>query len=178
VSETTTEAAAPKEPTRWEPPISDAARPFWDATRERRLALPWCTVCDQPIWYPRAICPRCLGSEAIEWRDASGRATVYAVTVEHSSQTRALEAPYAVALVGLDEGVRLLTNVVGVPADQVAVGDRVQVTWEPLSDGRQLPLFTVSWPTAMPSPSARASGVIEPRAQRSRSAGGSAEPAP
>ena len=46
------------------------------------------------------------------------------------------------ALVDLDEGVRLLTNVVGVPADQVAVGDRVQVTWEPLSDGRQLPLFT------------------------------------
>jgi len=143
VSETKTDAgAAATEPKRLEPPVSDEGRPFWDATREGRLALPWCTVCEQPIWYPRAICPACLGSEAIEWRDASGRATVYAVTVEHSPQTRALEPPYAVALVDLDEGVRLLTNVVGVLADRVAVGDRVQVTWEPLSDGRQLPLFT------------------------------------
>jgi hypothetical protein len=140
-ADTTATATATKEPTRLEPPVGEAGRPFWDATREGRLVLPWCTVCEQAIWYPRAICPTCLGSEAIAWREAGGRATVYAVTIEHSPQTRALDAPYAVALVDLDEGVRMLTNVVGVPAEQVAVGDRVQVTWEPLSDGRQLPLF-------------------------------------
>jgi uncharacterized OB-fold protein len=138
-----TEAEKPQPtPKRLEPPVSDAARPFWDATREGRLVLPWCTICDQPIWYPRAICPNCLGSEAIEWREASGRATVYAVTVEQAGQTAALPAPYAVALVELVEGPRLLTNVVGVSPNEIAVGDRVHVTWEPLSDGRQLPLFT------------------------------------
>jgi uncharacterized OB-fold protein len=136
----TTKATPTPAPLRLEPPVSEAAVPFWDATSEGRLVLPWCTGCEQPIWYPRASCPACRGSD-IEWREASGRATVYAVTVEHSAQTRALEVPYAVALVDLDEGVRLLTNVVGVPADRVAVGDRVGVTWEPLSDGRQLPLF-------------------------------------
>jgi uncharacterized OB-fold protein len=128
------------EPTRFEPPISEVAEPFWNATREGRLLLPWCTACARPIWYPREVCPRCLGS-TLEWRESQGRGVVYACTVEHKAQTRALAAPYVVALVELDEGVRLLSNVVGRPPERVAVGDRVRVTWEPLSDGRRLPLF-------------------------------------
>jgi uncharacterized protein len=128
------------EPTRFEPPISEVAEPFWDATREGRLLLQWCTACACPVWYPREVCLRCLGS-TLEWRESQGRGVVYACTVEHKAQTRALEPPYVVALVELDEGVRLLSNVVGRPPDQVAVGDRVRVTWEPLSDGRRLPLF-------------------------------------
>jgi uncharacterized OB-fold protein len=86
------------------------------------------------------VCPGCLGS-TLEWRESRGHGVVYACTVEHKAQTPALEAPYVVALVDLDEGVRLLSNVVGCPPDQVGVGDRVQLTWEPLSDGRRLPLF-------------------------------------
>jgi hypothetical protein len=135
---TATEAPKPK---RFEPPISEEAAPFWEGTRERKLLLPWCTACPQPIWFPRAICPRCSGSD-IEWREASGRGFVYALTVEHTAQTRALAAPYVVALVELDEGVRFLSNVVGCPPEEVAVGTAVQVTWELLSDGRHLPLFT------------------------------------
>ncbi len=129
------------EPTRrQEPPISEVAEPFWDATRERRLLLQWCTACERPVWYPREVCPGCLGS-TLEWRESEGLGAVYACTVEHKAQTRALEAPYVVALVELHEGVRLLSNIVGCPPDQVAVGDRVRVIWEPLSDGRRLPLF-------------------------------------
>ena len=126
--------------TRLEPPISEVAAPFWDATRERRLLLQWCTACGRAVWYPREVCPGCLGS-TLEWRESRGHGVVYACTVEHKAQTPALEAPYVVALVDLDEGVRLLSNVVGCPPDQVGVGDRVQLTWEPLSDGRRLPLF-------------------------------------
>jgi uncharacterized protein len=128
------------EPTRFEPPISEVAEPFWDATREGRLLLQWCTACARPFWYPREVCPRCLGS-TLEWRESQGRGVVYACTVENKAQTRALEAPYVVALVELDEGVRLLSNVVGRPPERVAVGDRVRVRWETLSDGRRLPLF-------------------------------------
>lgn len=126
--------------TRFEPPISPVAARFWDATRERRLVLQWCNACRRPVWYPREVCPRCLGS-TLDWRESQGRGVVYACTVEHKAQTRALEAPYVVALVDLDDGVRLLSNVVGCPPEQVTVGDRVHVTWEPLSDGRNLPLF-------------------------------------
>lgn len=129
-----------REATRFEPPVSEVAEPFWEATRQGRLMLQWCRACAKPIWFPREVCPGCLGDD-LEWRQAGGEGTVYACTVEHKAQTRALEAPYVIALVDLDEGVRLLANVVGCPPEQVAVGDRVQVTWEPLSDGRQLPLF-------------------------------------
>lgn len=120
---------------RFEPPVGEAAEPFWAATRDGRLVLQWCTDCERPVWYPREVCPGCLG-DTLEWRDASGRGAVYACTVEHKA-----EPPYVVALVELDEGVRLLSNIVGCPPDAVGVGDRVQVTWEELSDGRRLPLF-------------------------------------
>ena len=127
---------------RFEPPVTDTSRPFWDATRERRLLLQWCTACDAPLWYPRDFCPACARSE-LEWREASGRGVVYAYTVEQrpTMPKRFGEAPFVVALVELEEGVRMLTNVVGGRPDAVTVGMPVQVTWEELSDGRHLPLF-------------------------------------
>jgi uncharacterized OB-fold protein len=127
---------------RMEPPLEEVSAPFWDGARKGELRLPWCAACNEPFWYPREVCPRCLDS-SIEWRKASGRGTVYAVTVENRPQNpgMAAMAPYAIALIDLDEGVRMLSNVVGCAADDVVVGMRVEVTWEPLSDGRQLPLF-------------------------------------
>ena len=130
-------------PARYEPEPSEVAAPFWDATRGHRLILQWCVACEQPVFFPRAICPRCLGSD-LEWRPASGLGTVYAVTIEHRPQNPAMAAmaPYAVALVDLDEGVRMLSNVIGVPPESITVGQRVTVAWEPLSDGRNLVQFT------------------------------------
>ncbi|MGH9229070.1 MAG: Zn-ribbon domain-containing OB-fold protein, partial [Acidimicrobiales bacterium] len=113
-------------PRRPAPPGSEASEPFWEATRAGRLVLPWCTACERPVWFPREVCPGCLGS-AIEWREATGRGVVHACTVEHRPRQPVLDPPYVVALVELDEGVRLMTNVVGCPPDRVAVGDRVRV---------------------------------------------------
>jgi uncharacterized OB-fold protein len=127
---------------RLEPPISDAARPFWEATKQRRLVLQWCRACEAPVHYPREACPRCLGTE-FEWREASGRGEVYSASVMHRPGNPAMadRVPYVVALVDLEEGVRLMSNVVGCAPEEVRVGLPVQVTWEPLSDGRALPLF-------------------------------------
>jgi len=129
-------------PRRAEPPASPAAEPFWEATRDGRLVLPWCTQCGRPHFYPRSACPHC-GAGTIEWRRASGQGEVYAVCVEHRPSLPAVfgEEPYAVALVELAEGVRLMTNIVNVPVSDVRVGLPVSVTWEELSDGRRLPLF-------------------------------------
>ena len=132
-----------------EPPVGADSAAFWEATREGRLLVQWCTACDRGVFYPRSFCPYCPdggnGGDTLEWRTASGRATVYAVTVEQNpaatGATFSGGEHYTVALVDLKEGVRMLTNVVGCPPDDVHPGMAVQVTWEPLSDGRQLPLF-------------------------------------
>jgi len=130
------------EATRFEPPESPAGAPFWEASRERRFTLPWCRGCEQALWYPRETCPHCHGTD-IEWRPASGRGTVYAASVQHrpANPLMADRVPYVVALIELDEGPRLMTNVVGCASDEVEVGMAVTVTWEALSDGRHLPLF-------------------------------------
>ena len=126
-----------------EPIASEVSQPFWDATRDGQLLVQWCLTCDAAVFYPREVCPSCLGTE-LEWRPSSGRGTVYAVTVEHRPQHPGLadRAPYAVALVDVEEGWRLLTNIVGCDPLSVTIGMPVTVTWEPLSDGRQLPQFT------------------------------------
>lgn len=136
----TAEGAATR--SRFEPEITPHTAPFWDATREQRLVIQWCPVCDAPVWYPRETCPRCLGHDH-EWRDASGDGVVDAVTVMHRAGFPAMagEVPYTVAMIGLPEGVRMMSNVVGCEPYDVTPGMAVRLTWEPLSDGRHLPLF-------------------------------------
>ena len=131
------------EATPLEPPVSEVSQPFWDATRERRLLVQWCRDCDRPVFYPREVCPTCLGVD-LEWRESAGTGIVHAITVEHRPQNPmfADRAPYAIALVDVAEGWRMLTNLVECDPMTVSVGTPVTVTWEPLSDGRNLPLFT------------------------------------
>lgn len=136
---------APDPAERTLPPESEAGAPFWAATRERSLVLPWCPSCDSAHWYPRGFCPTCL-SEDLEWRVAEGTGVVHAVSVQPKPTERALaeRVPYAVALVDLDAGVRMLLQVVADDPWSVAIGDRVTVGWEPLSDGRHLPTAVVA----------------------------------
>ena len=128
--------------TRREPPVSDESRPFWEATREQRFVVPWCTDCDAAIWYPRTFCPTCSGS-AVEWRDDAGTGTVYAASVHTRPGPGRIaeDGPYVVVLVDLDVGVRMMSNVTGCDPGAVDVGMRVAIAWEPLSDGRHLPVF-------------------------------------
>jgi uncharacterized OB-fold protein len=127
---------------RLEPRASDEAAPFWDATREQRFVLPWCTDCERALWYPRTTCPSCFGS-AVEWRADAGRGTVYAASVHTrpGPGRDAADGAYVVVLVDLDAGVRMMSNVVGCRPETVTAGMRVTVAWEPLSDGRNVPVF-------------------------------------
>lgn len=128
-------------PDRLQPPISPAAAPFWDATRDRRLVLQWCIACEAPIHFPREACPRCLGDQ-LEFRPASGTGTVYARSemTAPGNAGMAGRAPYAVVLVDLAEGVRILSQL-ATGSDDAPIGSEVAVAWEPLADGRHLPLF-------------------------------------
>jgi uncharacterized OB-fold protein len=129
-------------PSRIEPPLDPELQTFWDGTREQQLLIPTCRSCGNAFWYPRATCPHCLSAD-IDWRPSSGAGVVAAVSVMHrpANPLMADKVPYAVVLVDLDDGVRVMSNTTGIDATAVTVGMRVTLTWEPLTDGRNLWLF-------------------------------------
>lgn len=106
---------------------SAATQPFWDGLAAGELRVPRCEACGQLFFYPRPICPRCW-SEEVGWLAAGGGGTVYAVTTVHVPFDPSLEVPYAVAIVDLDEGVRMPGRLAPAAAE-VAVGDRVRVAF-------------------------------------------------
>jgi hypothetical protein len=100
------------------------------------LAVHTCTACATSHYPPRVLCPGC-GSTTLEWQqDPDGRGTVYSVSVLTPPDRK----PYAVVLVDLDDGPRLMSNVVGIPAAEVAIGMRVELELGE-RDGQVVPLF-------------------------------------
>ncbi|VTU31745.1 putative nucleic-acid-binding protein containing a Zn-ribbon [Variovorax sp. PBL-H6] len=118
------------------PLITDAAtQPYWSAAGQGVLKIKRCTACAKPHFYPRALCPYCLGDT--EWIDARGTGTIYSVSVTR----RAGPIPYAIAYVRLDEGVTMLTNIVDCDLDTLRIGDRVEVCFKPADAGNVVPMF-------------------------------------
>lgn len=128
----------------WYLPVVDSeSEPFWKAAREGRFLIMHCRACDRPYFYPRRYCPRCW-SDDTEWRESSGRGTVYSYSVIHQNPAPPFRdwAPYAVVLVDLEEGVRVMGNWDrALDFDALAVGLPVQVTFEEITDEIALPRF-------------------------------------
>ena len=133
-------------PRRFEPPASETTEPFWEATKEQRFLIQRCDACDSAIFYPREVCPQCLSSDSLSWRESSGNGTIYAASVQEkpANPMMADRVPYVVALVELDDGIRLMSNVINCEPYDATVGKPVQLTWEALSDGRHLPQFELA----------------------------------
>jgi uncharacterized protein len=113
-------------------PVTESAevRPFWDGARAGRLVLPYCPGCARYIWYPRSFCPRC-GATEVQWREASGHGVVYShTTVERGMGAFADVGRYVVVFVELDEGPRILTNLVDCDPDHVVIGAPVRVVFD------------------------------------------------
>jgi len=124
-------------------PVPDAeSAPFWAATLERTLLVQECSTCGHHQLYGRSLCTNCHAA-TLRWIEASGRGTIYSRTIIRQNPTRTFKhlIPFVVALIDLDEGPRVMSNVVGTPADDVQIGDRVRVTFQPVSDDAALPLF-------------------------------------
>lgn len=117
--------------------------PFWEATRQRELRYQKCDACGTVVWHPRRHCTGCTAGK-LSWHTASGRGTIYTFSVVRQSYHPFFRTlvPYAVAWIDLDEGPRLLSNVVGVddPSAELACGQRVEVQWEE-HDEVNVPLF-------------------------------------
>ena len=96
-------------------------QPFWDGCAAGELRIQRCADCGRPYFYPRPVCPAC-GSRNVEWFTASGRATLYSYVINHRPAPGFEDdAPYAIAVVELDEGPRMMTSIVGLPATPEAL---------------------------------------------------------
>lgn len=133
--------AAPT-PRRDLPTIEDDSRPFWDAAREGRLLVTRCRGCGDVHHYPRPFCPSCWG-ENIEHIEASGRATLYTYSTVYRNELPpfAERVPYVAAVVELEEGPRLMTNIVGCEPDDLRIGMALEVTFSELSSEVSAPVF-------------------------------------
>jgi uncharacterized OB-fold protein len=114
-----------------EPPITGETQPFWDGCAAAELRYQVCRECRHAQFYPRALCAGCGGVD-LEWRRSQGEGRVYAVTVVERAPSAAFRAdvPYVIVLVDLDEGFRMMANVVGDDRLEAAIGDRVRVVFE------------------------------------------------
>lgn len=123
------------------PVVSVETADYWAATAEGRLLLKRCDACGHVIWYPRAICPDCHSTDT-SWFEASGNGVVYSFTVNRRGDGPWKEAaPYVLAYVELDEGPRVMTNIVDCDVDTVAIGQRVTAVWDDTGQGNALLRF-------------------------------------
>jgi|SRR5579884_2447468 len=122
------------------------AKPYWDSLNDGAMQLQRCASCEKFVFYPRAMCPHC-GSRDLQWQRVSGRGKLHTFCIPHRHPSPAFQPdlPYVVAQVELDEGVRMMTNLVGVdpdPAKLMPLIDKpVEVVYEKASDQITLPKF-------------------------------------
>ncbi len=124
------------------PRASPETQRFWDGCKKHELWLPFCLSCQQAFFYPRPFCPRCFGEE-VEWRQASGRGTLYTYAIQHRAQMPGFEPPYVTAIVQLEEGPRMMTNLMEIEPDpeKIHCDMPVEVFFEDVSDEISLPFF-------------------------------------
>ncbi len=122
--------------------VNPETQAFWDATAQGRLLLSRCDDCGSVIWYPRGYCPAC-SSMATSWFESAGRGTIYTFSItRRGSGAWASVGPYVIAYVELDEGPRVLTNIVGCAVDDVRIGMAVQVVFDDTGEGMSVYRFS------------------------------------
>jgi uncharacterized OB-fold protein len=124
-------------------PTPDAStQPFWDGAAEGRLLISVCRKCGHKFFYPRPFCPSCWG-EAVEWAEASGRASLYTWSVVFVNDLLpfADRLPYVAAIAELEEGPRLETNIVECDVDDLRVGLPLEVQFRTEKGLPAIPVF-------------------------------------
>jgi uncharacterized OB-fold protein len=126
-------------------PVPDpVTQPYWDGLKARQLRIQRCLSCEKAVFYPRALCCHC-GSRELEWIDCSGRGTLHAFTIAHRGTPAAFKGstPYVVAMVDLEEGGRLMTNLVDVEPspEAVRIGMPVEIVFDEVTPAITLAKF-------------------------------------
>jgi uncharacterized OB-fold protein len=124
------------------PVVNPDSQVYWEGAREDRLMIRKCKSCGTIHFLPRYLCPECWSTE-LEWIQASGRGTVHSYSVVRRAALPefADKVPYVLALVDLEEGTRMMANILGEDALDTRIGDRVEVRFEQRGENAKVPQF-------------------------------------
>ena len=125
------------------PVVTPETAPFWEATAQGKLLLRQCKDCGSVNWYPRTICPEC-SSLNTEWIESSGRGEVYSFTNNTRGDGPYAGANYVLAYVQLEEGPRIMTNIVDCDPADISVGSKVSVVFHDTGEGNALYRFRLA----------------------------------
>ena len=119
-----------------------ASQAFWEGCKKHTLLIPRCRSCGTYHFYPRFFCVKCMSLD-LDWVKASGRGEIYTFSIieRPGIPAFAAEAPYVLSLVQLDEGVFMMSNIVGCPPDKVEIGMKVEVVFDDVTEEITLPKF-------------------------------------
>jgi uncharacterized OB-fold protein len=121
------------------PAPTELSAPHWDGAREGRLMVQHCASCQAHVFIPRRACPQCL-AEPLEWVQSSGKGTIYSYTIIHRPPHPSFQSPFCAAIIELEEGWHMLSNVVGADPATIKVGQPVRVEFLDCGD-IALPVF-------------------------------------
>lgn len=126
------------------PQPTEYSEGFWEAVARGELRIQRCKECQLLRHYPQPMCSACQ-SDDFDWAPVSGRGEIYSFAIANRAFHPAWQefAPYAVATIKLDEGVRMVTDLLGVDPDSVEIGQRVEVYFEDLPGQGRMPRFKI-----------------------------------
>jgi uncharacterized protein len=124
------------------PVPDDISAPFFNGARQRKLMLQHCAGCGQWSFPVRERCPHCFAAR-LEWRAASGRGNLYTFAIMHQVMNPgfAADVPYNVSQIDLEEGVRMVANIIGVANERLRIGMPVEAVFEDVGEGVSIPKF-------------------------------------
>ncbi|MCX7620354.1 MAG: Zn-ribbon domain-containing OB-fold protein [Acidimicrobiales bacterium] len=127
------------------PTIEDETREFWEAARRGKLLLRSCNRCGVVHYYPRPFCPECWSDE-VTWIEASGRARLYTHSTVHVNDLPPFDeqVPYIAAVVDLEEGPRMMTQIVDCDPGELEIGMPLELTFRHVSDEVAVAVFRPS----------------------------------
>ena len=122
------------------PRPTETSQPHWDGCKQGELLVQQCTDCNAYVFIPQESCTGCQGSN-LHWVKSSGKGVLYSYTIVFRPQRIEFEVPYVVAIVELEEGWHMLSNLIECDLDAVKVGMSVEVSFKKMTEEITLPMF-------------------------------------
>jgi len=124
------------------PLITEVSKVFYDGCKNEKLLYQQCSDCDEVIFFPKILCPECM-SRNLAWKQSSGKGKIfsYTVTYGYAPPEFTSETPYVLAIVKMDEGYKLMTNIIESDFDKLSCDLPVEVVFDPVTPEITLPKF-------------------------------------